>query len=218
MSSLKRSLEESSHDGDRPSPSDSSSTAKATSPVAPAPSAASSFRNVSACNRCRLRKNRCDQRLPFCASCDKAGVKCVGYDPITKREIPRRYAVWMSRLASAGTDQRKATSTTSRPASHTSRRSYTRTRSSSRKPTTSTRPLPPMAPSHPDPPPSRRRLAMAPPSPRPPRQRRRARGTTAKSSPSWCRTSAWCRCRAPAIRDTWARHRAYPSLESCSRR
>jgi len=50
----------------------------------------SSFRNVSACNRCRLRKNRCDQRLPSCASCEKAGVKCVGYDPITKREIPRR--------------------------------------------------------------------------------------------------------------------------------
>ena len=52
--------------------------------------AASSFRNVSACNRCRLRKNRCDQKLPSCASCEKAGVRCVGYDPITKREIPRR--------------------------------------------------------------------------------------------------------------------------------
>ena len=51
----------------------------------------SSFRNVSACNRCRLRKNRCDQKLPSCASCEKAGVACVGYDPITKREIPRRY-------------------------------------------------------------------------------------------------------------------------------
>src|SRR5947207_1637518 len=51
----------------------------------------SSFRNVSACNRCRLRKNRCDQRLPACASCEKAQVQCVGYDPITKREIPRRY-------------------------------------------------------------------------------------------------------------------------------
>lgn len=51
----------------------------------------SSFRNVSACNRCRLRKNRCDQKLPSCASCEKANVKCVGYDPITKREIPRRY-------------------------------------------------------------------------------------------------------------------------------
>jgi hypothetical protein len=34
--------------------------------------ATSSFRNVSACNRCRLRKNRCDQRLPACQSCEKA--------------------------------------------------------------------------------------------------------------------------------------------------
>ncbi|RDA83203.1 hypothetical protein CP532_1228 [Ophiocordyceps camponoti-leonardi (nom. inval.)] len=49
----------------------------------------SNFRNVSACNRCRLRKNRCDQRLPSCGSCAKADVACVGYDPITKREIPR---------------------------------------------------------------------------------------------------------------------------------
>jgi hypothetical protein len=84
---------------DLPSPSESSiASVKPSSPTAPATtasastSAASSFRNVSACNRCRLRKNRCDQRLPSCASCDKASVKCVGYDPITKREIPRRYA------------------------------------------------------------------------------------------------------------------------------
>ena len=117
MSGLKRSLEEA-HDGELPSPSDSAASQKPTSPAsttasaaaaapapgtgtgtgpAPAPaasasaSAASSFRNVSACNRCRLRKNRCDQRLPSCASCDKAAVKCVGYDPITKREIPRSY-------------------------------------------------------------------------------------------------------------------------------
>ncbi|GAD98135.1 C6 transcription factor (UaY), putative [Paecilomyces variotii No. 5] len=55
----------------------------------------SSFRNVSACNRCRLRKNRCDQRLPRCQSCEKAGVRCVGYDPITKREIPRSYVYFL---------------------------------------------------------------------------------------------------------------------------
>ncbi|KAK1831365.1 positive regulator of purine utilization [Podospora conica] len=55
----------------------------------------SSFRNVSACNRCRLRKNRCDQKLPSCASCEKAGVACVGYDPITKREIPRSYIFYL---------------------------------------------------------------------------------------------------------------------------
>ena len=35
-------------------------------------SSPSPFRNVSACNRCRLRKNRCDQRLPACQSCEKA--------------------------------------------------------------------------------------------------------------------------------------------------
>ena len=57
----------------------------------------SSFRNVSACNRCRLRKNRCDQRLPSCASCGKAGVACVGYDPITKREIPRSYIFYLEK-------------------------------------------------------------------------------------------------------------------------
>ncbi|KAK5660254.1 hypothetical protein OQA88_12793 [Cercophora sp. LCS_1] len=55
----------------------------------------SGFRNVSACNRCRLRKNRCDQKLPSCASCEKAGVACVGYDPITKREIPRSYIFYL---------------------------------------------------------------------------------------------------------------------------
>jgi hypothetical protein len=54
------------------------------------PGQSSNFRNVSACNRCRLRKNRCDQKLPSCASCNKVGVSCVGYDPITKKEIPRR--------------------------------------------------------------------------------------------------------------------------------
>ncbi|KAL4989253.1 positive regulator of purine utilization [Aspergillus falconensis] len=60
----------------------------------------SSFRNVSACNRCRQRKNRCDQRLPRCQSCEKAGVRCVGYDPITKREIPRSYVYFLeSRVA-----------------------------------------------------------------------------------------------------------------------
>jgi hypothetical protein len=53
--------------------------AKPASPLASS-DAASSFRNVSACSRCRLRKNRCDQRLPACSACEKAGVKCVGYD------------------------------------------------------------------------------------------------------------------------------------------
>ena len=72
------------------------STATATSaPITTNSSSSSSFRNVSACNRCRLRKNRCDQSLPACVSCEKAGVKCVGFDPITKREIPRTYVYYL---------------------------------------------------------------------------------------------------------------------------
>lgn len=75
---------------------DGASSATSVAPLASSTIAAkagqsSNFRNVSACNRCRLRKNRCDQKLPSCASCAKAGVACVGYDPITKKEIPRRY-------------------------------------------------------------------------------------------------------------------------------
>lgn len=72
-----------------------------TSNLPPTPTAIySTFRNVSACNRCRIRKNRCDQRLPRCQSCEKARVHCVGYDPTTKREIPRSYVFFLeSRLA-----------------------------------------------------------------------------------------------------------------------
>lgn len=53
----------------------------------------SNFRNVTVCNRCRLKKNKCDQRLPSCGSCEKANLICVGFDPITRREIPRRYVL-----------------------------------------------------------------------------------------------------------------------------
>ncbi|KAI9764923.1 MAG: Fungal specific transcription factor [Geoglossum simile] len=80
--------------GEAPAEAIPSHASSGPSPPASA-GAASSFRNVSACNRCRLRKNRCDQRLPACASCEKAQVKCVGYDPITKREIPRSYVYYL---------------------------------------------------------------------------------------------------------------------------
>ena len=60
-----------------------------TTKTSSAATSSSSFRNVSACNRCRLRKNHCDQNRR------KAGVKCVGFDPITKREIPRIYVYYL---------------------------------------------------------------------------------------------------------------------------
>lgn len=79
------------HPADGSSSSAAAGAAAAHHPHAVKAGQSSNFRNVSACNRCRLRKNRCDQKLPSCASCAKAGVACVGYDPITKKEIPRRY-------------------------------------------------------------------------------------------------------------------------------
>src|ERR1700761_9641095 len=76
-------------------------------------SSTTNFRNVSACNRCRSvsgvacntahhnankgaqRKNRCDQKLPRCSGCEKANVKCVGFDPVSKRAIPRSYVYYL---------------------------------------------------------------------------------------------------------------------------
>lgn len=55
------------------------------------------FRNVSACDRCRQRKSKCDQQLPACSACSKAGVRCVGIDPITKGAIPRSYLFFLER-------------------------------------------------------------------------------------------------------------------------
>lgn len=67
------------------------------SPSGPAVGTITSFRNVSACHRCRVRKHRCDQRLPKCHSCEKARVPCVGYDPISKQEIPRSYIYFLEK-------------------------------------------------------------------------------------------------------------------------
>jgi Fungal specific transcription factor domain/Fungal Zn(2)-Cys(6) binuclear cluster domain len=86
-------------DENSPTPHTSQSNAGPTSPLSIA-AANSAFRNVSACDRCRKRKNRCDQQLPACAACTKVGVRCVGIDPITKQEIPRSYVFYLeSRLA-----------------------------------------------------------------------------------------------------------------------
>lgn len=48
-------------------------------------------RSISACQRCRTRKTRCDQKFPSCTACLKANVECVGIDAATGREIPRSY-------------------------------------------------------------------------------------------------------------------------------
>ncbi|ERF69395.1 hypothetical protein EPUS_05940 [Endocarpon pusillum Z07020] len=86
-------------DENSPTPLPTQANVGATSPSNSA-AGSSAFRNVSACERCRKRKNRCDQRLPACAACSKVGLRCVGIDPITKQEIPRSYVFYLeTRLA-----------------------------------------------------------------------------------------------------------------------
>lgn len=63
--------------------------------AASAANSTTNFRNVSACNRCRTRKGRCDLKLPRCTGCEKARVKCVGFDPVSKRTIPRSYVYYL---------------------------------------------------------------------------------------------------------------------------
>lgn len=52
-------------------------------------------RSISACQRCRIKKIKCDQNFPRCAKCEKAGVDCVGLDSVTRREIPRSYIMYL---------------------------------------------------------------------------------------------------------------------------
>lgn len=48
-------------------------------------------RSIAACQRCRLKKIKCDQTFPLCSKCLKGGFECVGIDPATGREVPRSY-------------------------------------------------------------------------------------------------------------------------------
>lgn len=45
--------------------------------------------NVTACARCRSRKQRCDQNIPACSNCERAGAECISTD-IDGRVAPRR--------------------------------------------------------------------------------------------------------------------------------
>jgi len=45
---------------------------------------------VTACQRCRTRKIKCDGVLPCCGNCAKAGQVCMEVDKSGERDIPRR--------------------------------------------------------------------------------------------------------------------------------
>lgn len=48
-------------------------------------------RGVTACQRCRRRKQKCDLRHPNCSNCESANVRCLTYHSGKHTEIPRNY-------------------------------------------------------------------------------------------------------------------------------
>lgn len=49
------------------------------------------LRTIGVCQRCRVKKTKCDRQLPQCLRCLKANVPCFSMDPVTGQEIPRSY-------------------------------------------------------------------------------------------------------------------------------
>lgn len=92
----------------RPAPhmarSRSASTSSLSTPTAQAPNPQKK-KIVTACQRCRTRKIRCDGALPACRSCVKAGVQCIEVDRSGDNNLPRRWA--SSAAAAAPPPQKK---------------------------------------------------------------------------------------------------------------
>lgn len=54
----------------------------------------------SACERCRVRKRRCDRRFPQCTDCERAGVECLIADALSGLNVPQNYLLQVeSRVA-----------------------------------------------------------------------------------------------------------------------
>lgn len=49
-------------------------------------------RRLTACERCRKRKTKCDSEIPSCANCVKAGVECMSFDKVLGKLVSRAYA------------------------------------------------------------------------------------------------------------------------------
>lgn len=46
---------------------------------------------IAVCQRCRIKKVKCDRLLPLCLKCAKAGAECISIDAVTGQELPRSY-------------------------------------------------------------------------------------------------------------------------------
>ncbi|AMD19337.1 HBR436Cp [Eremothecium sinecaudum] len=54
-------------------------------------------RSSQACDRCRLKKIKCDGLKPSCSSCQKIGYQCKTSDKLTRRGFPRGYTEMLER-------------------------------------------------------------------------------------------------------------------------
>lgn len=48
-------------------------------------------RTAQACDRCRLKKSKCDGKLPTCSSCAAVGMKCTVLHKLSRRAFPKGY-------------------------------------------------------------------------------------------------------------------------------
>ncbi|KAK7970396.1 fungal-specific transcription factor domain-containing protein [Apiospora saccharicola] len=46
---------------------------------------------LPACQRCKLRKIKCDRQAPKCSSCTKSKAACIIIDPVTLERYPREF-------------------------------------------------------------------------------------------------------------------------------
>uniref|UniRef100_A0A060SYU7 ARAD1A19866p n=1 Tax=Blastobotrys adeninivorans TaxID=409370 RepID=A0A060SYU7_BLAAD len=59
--------------------------------------ASDNSRRLPACERCRIRKTKCDSQLPSCSNCSKAGAECINKDRVLGRVVSRSYMLSLER-------------------------------------------------------------------------------------------------------------------------
>lgn len=67
---------------------------------------ASDTRRLPACERCRIRKTKCDSQLPSCSNCAKAGTECINKDRVLGRVVSRSYMLSLEKRIESFEDGR----------------------------------------------------------------------------------------------------------------
>ncbi|KAF2006166.1 hypothetical protein P154DRAFT_517849 [Amniculicola lignicola CBS 123094] len=72
-------------------------------------------RGVTACQRCRRRKQKCDLKRPDCSNCEGANVRCLTYHSGKHAEIPRNYLFDLEAQVAKLTQENQELRTQTRP-------------------------------------------------------------------------------------------------------